>query len=281
MRRSLGKGLTQLIGEQSDSSVAEIELGAIQPNSRQPRTVFDEDALDELAASIKQVGILQPIVVRPIAEGRYELIAGERRWRAAARAGLATIPALIRSATGESSLELALIENVQRENIGALECARAYRQLVDEFRLTQEQVADRVGKSRVAIANTLRLLKLPAEVLRELEAGTISEGHARALLGLTSAVAQIALCRRIVAKGLSVREVEALVSGVTRPKKGTKRERPGPTKDPNWVALEEGLAIYFGSPVHLDAQDSGGKLTIDFYSDDDLQRILDILGIHL
>lgn len=280
MRRSLGKGLTQLIGEQSDSSIAEIALDAIQPNARQPRTVFDDDALDDLAASIRQVGILQPIVVRPISEGRYELIAGERRWRAAARAGLATIPALIRSATGESSLELALIENVQRENIGPLECARAYRQLIDEFRLTQEQVADRVGKSRVAIANTLRLLKLPEEVLRSLEAGEISEGHARALLGLTNAVAQIALCRQIVARGLSVREVEAIVAGATKSKKTKKPSNEAP-KDPNWVALEEGLAIYFGTPVHLDVQGPGGKLTIDFYSDDDLQRILDILGVHL
>src|SRR5580704_9085673 len=182
MRRALGKGLSQLIAEQYEGPTNELPVADIVPNSRQPRTVFNDEALEELAASIREYGILQPLIVRPLAEGKHELIAGERRLRAAKLAGLTSVPVIVRSAGNQSSLELALIENLQREDINALESAKAYRRLIDEFGMTQEQVADRVGKSRVSVANTVRLLRLPKRIMEGLEAGFISEGHARALL---------------------------------------------------------------------------------------------------
>jgi ParB family chromosome partitioning protein len=282
MRRSLGKGLSQLVAEQADGVVSELPLAMIVPNQRQPRTNFDDQALDELAASIKEHGVLQPLIVRPVAEGKYELIAGERRLRASRRAGLDVVPVVVRAASAQGSLELALIENLQREDIGAMESARAYRRLVDEFSLRQEDIAGRVGKSRASIANTLRLLKLPAEVQEGLEQGLISEGHARALLSLESPTQQVGLFHRIVSQGLSVRDVEK----VTRPqeKRGTlPRTKSSERKatDPNWSALEEGLSVYFGSPTRLEAGEIGGRMVVEFYSDDDLQRILDVLGIHL
>lgn len=282
MRRALGKGLSQLMGEQADASVLSIKVANIVPNQRQPRTHFDEAALDELAESIKEHGILQPLIVRPISEGKYELIAGERRLRASQRAGLEEVPALVRAASAQGSLELALIENLQREDIGAMESARAYRRLIDEFGLRQEDIAVRVGKSRPSIANTLRLMKLPLEVQDGLDSGVISEGHARALLALEGATAQIALFRRTVRDGLSVREVENAARPKPKPESQFKETSKAPkTTDPNWQALEEGLSVYFGSPVRLEQGQVGGKLIVEFYSDDDLQRILDVLGIHL
>lgn len=282
MRRALGKGLSQLIGEQADASVLNLKLSDIVPNQRQPRTHFDEEALDELAESIKEHGILQPIVVRPIAEGKYELIAGERRWRASQRAGLKEVPALVRAASAQGSLELALIENLQREDIGAMESARAYRRLIDEFGLKQDDIAQRVGKSRPSIANTLRLIKLPLEIQEGLESGAISEGHARALLAFEGAASQLAMFHKIVHDGLSVRDVERAAKPAPEPATpvAPKGKKPAQS-DPNWLALEEGLAVYFGSPVRLEQGQVGGKLVVDFYSDDDLQRILDVLGIHL
>ncbi|MBI3721319.1 MAG: ParB/RepB/Spo0J family partition protein, partial [Fimbriimonas ginsengisoli] len=184
MRRSLGKGIGHLIAGQIDAHPAEVPIERIVPNGHQPRTTFDGTALAELAASIKAHGVLQPLAVRETSRGSYELIAGERRLRAAALAGLAVVPIVVRDADPKMSLELALVENLQREDIAPLECARAYRELTTRFGLTQEQVAERVGKSRAAVANTLRLLKLPKRILDGLDKGSISEGHARALLGL-------------------------------------------------------------------------------------------------
>src|SRR5947199_5012387 len=191
MMRVLGKGLSQLIGEQADTTISEVLVDAIVPNQRQPRTYFKEEAVQELANSIREVGILQPLVVRPLSEGKYELIAGERRLRASKLAGLETVPVLVRAADDRTSLEMAIIENVQREDISPLESARAYRKLIDEFGLTQEQVAQKVSKSRVSVANTLRLLRLPAQIQQALESGDIQEGHARALLAFESEEEQL------------------------------------------------------------------------------------------
>ncbi len=284
MRRALGKGLSQLLGEQAEpSGITTISVNAIRANTQQPRTQFDEEALAELSDSIREFGILQPLVVRPLAEGQYELIAGERRLRAAKLAGLREVPATVRAASAQVSLEIALIENIQREDITAMECAVAYRRLSDEFGLTQEQVAQRVGKSRAAISNTMRLLKLPPVIQEAILHESISEGHARALLMVDSPLRQQALFERILRDGLSVRETERLARVEDGPRitSPTKKSAPTKPKDPNWEALEQGLSEYFGSPVQLAPDQVGGKLSIAFYSDDDLQRILDILGVSL
>jgi ParB family chromosome partitioning protein len=283
MRRALGKGLSQLLGETVDAPTTEVAVSSIVPNARQPRRHFDQDALEELAASIRQVGILQPLIVRPISGGKYELIAGERRLRAAQIARLPTVPVVVRSADLLGSLEIALIENIQREDISPLECAEAYRRLIDEFDLTQEEVAAKVGKSRPAVANTVRLLKLPERIRSGLAEGKISEGHARALLGVESPEIQLALYDRIVKRGLTVRDVEAAAKGpLPKRRPGSKQTKDAPrSTDPAWRALEDGLSMYFGSTVRLERGPVGGKIVIDFYSDDDLDRMLELLGIHL
>lgn len=281
MRRALGKGLAQLLGEQSDIQPNELELKQIRANASQPRKHFDDDALEELAESIRAVGILQPIVVRPVSEDKYEIIAGERRFRAAKIAGLSAVPVIVRSAPDDTVLQMALIENVQREDISPVECAWAYRQLSDEFGLTQEQIAQRVGKSRAAVTNSLRLLRLPDEVLEALGSGLITEGHAKALLMCDSDRRLKELFFRIIDQGLTVREAEKAAR--TAPKEAV-TVKPTPVKrmvDPNWVALEQSMSQRFGTPVHLEKSAKGGKLAIEFYSDDDLQRILDVLGIEL
>ena len=285
MRRALGKGLTQLLGEQGEAAPTSIEVTAIRPNSRQPRRHFDETALKELAQSISQVGLLLPLIVRPIADGEYELIAGERRLRAAKLAGLEEVPVIVRAASAQDSLQMALIENVQREDISAVDCAVAFRQLSDDFGLTQEQIADVVGKSRVTVANTLRLLRLPEFMQRAIAEGMITEGHARALLMVESPHHQEALYEQIVKEGLSVREAEKLarvthmgdeaVNGVTET-----RAEPG-ERDPNLDALERQMSELFGTPVKIVASGKGGRITVPYYSDEELQRILDLLGIEL
>lgn len=278
MKRALGKGLSQLIADQFEGGPTEIAVELIVPNRYQPRTLFDEEALIELTESVKRHGILQPIVVRSVSEDRYEIIAGERRWRAAQRAGITKVPVVVKAAGNQDSLEIALIENLQRENIGPLESAKAYRQLIGEFGLTQEQVAERVGKSRASITNTLRLLKLPERALLALEANQITEGHARALLALPTPAHQLAILDRIIAEGLSVREVEALakVSGPAKEKPSTEPKLP---LDPNWQSLEGKMSEYFSAPVKLSREKNGkGKVVISFYSDDDLDRLLGLVG---
>jgi ParB family transcriptional regulator, chromosome partitioning protein len=279
LRRSLGKGLSQLIAEQFDDAPAQAPLDSIVPNERQPRTHFDGEALAELAESIRQHGILQPLTVRPLTEGRFELIAGERRLRAAKLAGLKTVPIVVRAATDKDSLEIALVENIQREDINPMECARAYRRLMTEFKLTQERVAERVGKSRVVVANTVRLLRLPPRIQAGLEGNEISEGHARALLALESEAKQLAIYDQILERGLTVRDVERAAQP-KEPKEKAKK-KADVHQDPNTRALEEALSTYFGSPAKLQSTGTGGRLCVDYYSDDDLQRILEILGIEL
>lgn len=278
MRRALGKGLSQLIAEQFDGSPNEVAVDSIVPNARQPRTYFDEAALTELAESIKVHGIIQPLLVRPMSEGQFELIAGERRLRAAKLAGLTSVPAMVRSADNRNTLEIALIENIQREDINPVECARAYRRLIDEFDLTQEQVADKVGKSRTAVANAVRLLRLPKRVIEGLEEGRITEGHARALLTFENEAQQLAVYDQILDRGLTVREVERAAKPKAAPAPAPKAVEK---TDPNDKALEEALQTFLGTPTKLVRSEVGGKLVVDFYSDDDLDRILESLGFRM
>lgn len=281
MRRALGKGLSQLITESNDGPTTEVAIDLITPNPRQPRTHFEESALAELAESIRLHGVLQPLIVRPLAQGRYELIAGERRWRAAQRAGLRQVPVVVRATDPRGSLEIALIENIQREDIGALESARAYRQLMDEFGLTQEQVAERVGKSRSAVANTVRLLRLPERILGALDAGLISEGHARPLLSLDSPAAQLALFDKMTSEGMSSKDVERAVRPA--PKAAPRSRKPGvvDASDPNWRALQDAASERLGSPVKLEGSEKGGTISIRFFSEEDLVRIMEVLGVEL
>lgn len=269
-RNSLGKGLTQLLGEQFEGGApSEVAVEAIEPNPRQPRTNFEDAALRELAASVREYGVLNPLTVRPLSEGRYELIAGERRLRAAKIAGLKSVPVVIRAAGDQGSLELAMIENVQREDINAMEASRAYRRLMDEFGLTQDAVADKVGKARPTIANALRLLKLPPKVQEMLHEGRLSEGHARALLAFPHADGQMAMANTIVEKGLSVREVERAAQPV-QPKK---RPRKG-SADPNLAAVERVLSEKLGAPVKI----AVGRIEIAYFGDEDLERLIEALG---
>lgn len=287
MRRALGKGLSQLLADSdtNEAGIASVSVDRIRANARQPRTQFDEDALEELAASIKEFGVLQPLIVRPASDGNYELIAGERRLRASKLAGLAEVPVVVRAASAQASLEIALIENVQREDISAIECAVAYQRLAEEFDMNQGQIAQRVGKSRAAVTNTMRLLKLPTPIQEAIFEGNLSEGHARALLMVDSPVRQAHLFEKILHEGLSVREAERLArsGGDPRPAGSSKPSKPKAQAniEPEWRHLAQGMSEYFGSPTKLEKAEIGGKITIDFYSDDDLQRILDILGIHL
>ena len=259
----------------AESAVSEVAISAIVPNKRQPRSYFKPETLEELAASIREVGILQPLVVRPMPGGRYELIAGERRFRASKLAGLSHVPVVLRSADDQLSLEMTIIENVQREDISPLESARAYRRLMDEFGLTQEAVSDKVGKSRVAIANTVRLLKLPARILDALEKSEITEAHARALLGFPLAAMQLAVFDLIIQKRLTVKAVEKLAAEGTRLRKGSKPLAK--QEDPNWHSLSEDLSLRLGAPTKLEREGAGGHIVIDFYSEEDLMRIADAL----
>ncbi|MCW5945827.1 MAG: ParB/RepB/Spo0J family partition protein [Fimbriimonadales bacterium] len=274
MRRALGKGLAQLIGESQSEGTQEVSIDSIVPNPQQPRKRFSDESLQELADSIKEIGVLQPLVVRPLDEGRYELIAGERRLRAAKLAGLTSVPILIRGADRSASLQIALIENVQREDISVLEAAEAYARLVHDFGLTQEEIAQRVGKSRPSIANALRLLKLPVEIREALASGSISEGHARALLQFDTETEMMLAHQQIIEKGLNVRDVEKLARGEAEAQatgtkaKVAKRESEFDTQ----------LSEFFGSPARLIRQGKRGKIEIDFFDDETLSGILDRIG---
>lgn len=285
----LGKGLDALIpssgfepepanppssGEQGSGTggVAQVPVDKIQANPRQPRTHFNPDELDELAVSIAEHGIIQPLIVTKQPEDTmYTLIAGERRLLAARKANMATVPVILREANQQDLVELALIENVQRSDLSALETAEAYRQLAQEFGLTHEQIADRVGKSRVSVTNTLRLLQLPASVQQALASGDISEGHARALLGLTNSQAQAAALRSILDKNLSVRQTEELVRRMSgeKPPAAAPRQLPADLND-----IQERLRSGLGTRVTLTHGPKGGTVTIHYYSDADLEVLL-------
>ncbi len=276
-RKVLGRGLDALIPaatptEVSRSRLLELELDLIRPNPQQPRDNFDDESIDSMAASLMAHGVLQPIVVRE-AENGFELIAGERRWRGAQRAGLERIPAVVREATPRESLELALIENLQREDLNAIEQARAYHLLVDEMGLTQEQTAARVGKERSTVANYLRLLSLPATIQQQLVDDDLTMGHARALLGLSSAAAQRRVAEEVVKRGLSVRQTEARVRAEKSPRAARSET---PAIDPDVAAAERRLAKALGTPVAIRGKDRG-RVEITFTSLEELNRIYDLL----
>lgn len=274
-KKALGKGLKALIGEPQDlaryepSSRNHIDVDLIEPNPLQPRKDFDEEKLVALGASIKADGVLQPILVRRAGE-KYQIIAGERRWRAALKAGLLSIPATIRDADDEDMLKIALIENLQREDLNPIEEANAYKTLIDSHDLTQETLARYVRKNRTTITNTLRLLGLPDEVQAHVSRGTISMGHARALLGLEDSSAQMDLCERIAAEGLSVRQVEALVKKGVRPQK----KRPAPVVDPDVRRVEDELQRALGTKVRIRSAGKRGTIEISFSSPDQLEGII-------
>jgi ParB family transcriptional regulator, chromosome partitioning protein len=261
---------------------AEIAVESIVPNPKQPRQVFDEEALDELKASIQEVGFLQPIVVREVGGNKFELVMGERRWRAAQTLGRETIPAIIRETRDDAMLRDALLENIHRADLNPLEEAAAYQQLLDEFGATHEELARRIGRSRPQISNTIRLLNLPARVQHRVAAGVLSAGHARALLGLEEADEQEALATRIVAEGLSVRATEELVtlavSGGTKAKSATPTRRAKPHA-PALADLADRLSDRFDTRVKVEIGRSKGKITIEFATVDDLERIVGIIGV--
>ncbi len=275
-QRGLGRGLDALIpSDGAAGGATDLPLEAIQRNPRQPRQRLDAAELRELAESIRKHGVLQPLIVSPGEAGRgYILIAGERRLEAARLAGLKTVPAIVRRATEQQRLELALVENLQRTDLGALEAAEGYRQLIDEFGLSHQEVAEQVGKSRTAVSNTLRLLKLAAEVRAALAAGEISEGHARALLALNTAPAQTAVLHTVRKRGLNVRQTEELVR-----KLGGERRRPAPrrARSADESDLEERLRRSLGTRVSLRRGRRGGSLVIHFYSDEELNALVDRL----
>lgn len=276
-KSGLGRGLDALIprGERSlpTSGVTHVSLESISPNPRQPRSRMDEEELAELAHSIQEHGVIQPLIVTRGREAdRYFLIAGERRWRAARQAGLHTVPVIVREATEQQRLLWALIENVQRADLSPLESAEAYRQLSEDFGLSHAEIADRVGKSRSAVSNTLRLLKLPLVVQQALTKNHVQEGHARALLGLPTVQAQAAVLQTVMTKGLSVRQTEELVSkyGGKRPQAKSK-----PPRSPELTALEEKLREALGTRVKLTPGRKGGRLIIHYYSDEELNALVD------
>ncbi|WP_440101314.1 ParB/RepB/Spo0J family partition protein [Streptosporangium sp. H16] len=255
----------------------EIPVDDIAPNPRQPRDVFDEEALQDLAASISEVGLLQPVVVRATGEGRYELVMGERRWRASKLAGLSEIPAIVRNTQEDKLLLDALIENLQREQLNALEEAAAYQQLLDDFGATHEQLATRIGRSRSHVTNTLRLLKLPPGVQLSVAAGTISAGHARALLRLDDPAAQEHLARRIVAELLSVRAVEEIVAvgdAKAAPAPAPRAPRAKPDEEPALRHLADRLSDRFETRVKVDFGRRKGRIVVEFATIDDLERII-------
>ena len=280
-KRSLGRGLSDLLagsGSVSTRGVIEVEPERIDPNPYQPRRTFTEGNLADLASSIRQQGVLQPVLVREVGE-RYQLIAGERRWRAAKMVGLATVPCLVHNLDDLRTLMLALIENLQREDLDAVEQARAYRQMIDEFGMTQEEVADRLGKSRPAVANCLRLLALPAEVQEAVTSGALSEGHARALLGVRNEPARLyEICQKVLSDGLNVRQTEELArkaSAVTsEPKKGGRTPweyQDDPLTDHATERLQQELA----TKVQISRNAAGGgNIIIRFHTDEDLVRLL-------
>ena len=297
-RRGLGRGLGELfqrtdvpepavaalereeralVPVPAGSSYAELPPTAIQPNPRQPRTVFDPEALEELVGSIREVGLLQPVVVRPLGDDTYELVMGERRWRAAQEAGLETIPAIIRPTEDHDLLRDALLENLHRASLNPLEEAAAYAQLLEDFGCTQDELASRIHRSRPQISNTIRLLRLPPTVQRRVAAGVLSAGHARALLALPDPLAQKRLAQRVVAENLSVRSTEELVT-LGESEHGAVR-RPRASREPSARAVEvaERLTDRLDTRVKVDVGRTRGRITIEFASDDDLDRIAELI----
>lgn len=286
---ALGRGLDALIPTAPEaevqtsgsSSISEVELSRIKPNPDQPRHEFNEEALQELADSIREIGIIQPITLRDMGDGTYVIIAGERRWRATQKAGLLTIPAYIRTVDDENMMEMALIENIQREDLTSLEIALAYQQLMEQYNLTQERLSERVGKNRTTVTNYLRLLKLPAVIQMALKERELDMGHARALLALDDPSLQIKVFNQIKSEGLSVRRVEAIIKelqegGTVKTKSGSSIENKS-TRSHEFSQLKDSLSQMFRVKVQLTCSDKGrGKISIPFANDAELERLLEL-----
>lgn len=280
-RNALGRGLDSLISMNEiqtggSSAINEIEIGLISPNPTQPRRTFDEETLDELAASIREMGIIQPLTLRDNGDGTYQIIAGERRWRAAKIAGLQTLPAYVRTVSDSEITEMALIENIQREDLNAIEVALAFRKLIETYNLTQDRLSERIGKKRTTITNHLRLLKLPAEIQLGLRDGKLDMGHARALLSVADPKQQLRLYNLILKEGLSVRRVEELARRIANTDEAT--EKPKSVNIPGeFSGFAESLSSFSPTPVKFSRDAKGkGSITFRFASDDDLRKLMEL-----
>jgi len=273
--KRLGKGLDALLGPgDGPGEVMEVNVGNLSPGKHQPREAFKDEDIGELAASIKETGILQPVVVRAAGGDAYEIVMGERRWRAAKAAGLKTIPAIVREITDKDALVMALVENIQRKDLNAIEKARAFKRLIETLSLNQTQASKRLGVSRVAVSNTLRLLELPSHVKDMVIAGKLSAGHARALLMVKDARKLLSLANKITAEGLSVRQVEQMLS----PRRREKKRKIGRKSKPSHIlAIEKELSQLVGTRVKVEGGTSGGKFIIEFYGSDDYENIVAML----
>lgn len=282
-RNALGRGLDSLISVSDiqtggSSAINEIRIDDIKPNPNQPRRTFDEETLEELATSIKELGVVQPLSVRDMGDGTYQIIAGERRWRAAGRAGLNSVPAYVRSASDSEVTEMALIENIQREDLNAIEVALAFRNLIDTYNLTQERLSERLGKNRATIANHLRLLKLPAEIQLGLRDHKLDMGHAKALLGVEDPKQQLKLYDLILKEGLSVRKVEELVKGYETGKVKEKSLKD-PVDSSAWNDAQHLLSERLGSQVKISQKAHGkGTITINFSNEEELKKLIETLS---
>jgi ParB family chromosome partitioning protein len=283
-KSALGRGLGALIDVQptvqtsGSSSIDEVEISKIEANPDQPRTNFNEEALQELAASIAELGVVQPITVREIGPDRYMIIAGERRFRASKIAGLTKIPAYIKRVSDETMMEMALVENIQREDLNAIEIALTYQRLLDEYKFTQEKLSERVGKKRATVANYLRLLKLPAEIQLGLTKKEIDMGHARALINVQDPTKMIKLYEEVVAKGYSVRKVEELVRQLNEEGEGKEKKSADPELQQAYTQIADRLSNIFGAKVKVDRNEKGkGKISLVFSSDEELENILMVI----
>ena len=294
-KQALGRGLSALLKDPSNDiksvadknadkvvgSIVELELGSIEVNPFQPRTSFNEESLRELASSIKELGVIQPITVRKLDFSKYQLASGERRFRASKLVGLETIPAYIRIANDQESLEMALVENLQREDLNPIEEAQGYALLVEAFNLTQEETAQRVGKSRTTVTNALRLLNLAGETMDHLRAGRLTVGHAKVILGIEQTNHQNLIAERVIKESLSVRQTEELIADLLKDSSnsGKRKSQASPNREVHVTSLENRLKEKLGTKVSLTYRDGKGSLTIKYFSDEDLERILNILDI--
>ena len=282
-RRGLGKGLSALLPEDkqisgaSENYIEEIDIIKIEPNREQPRKHFDEEKLEALAGSIKEMGVILPIIVIKEQNGMYRIIAGERRWRAAKKAGLKKIPAVVKNYDSKEAAEVALIENLQREDLNPVEEAEGYKSLIDAFSMTQEEISKRVGKSRTAITNSMRLLSLPDSVLKLIIAGKLSSGHARALITLKSDELKLEIANRIIQNGLNVRQVEALVKQLNTEPDEKKKKPEVSQYQIELQHIESELSKKLATKVHIKHGSKRGKIEIEYYGNDDLERILNYL----
>ena len=286
--QALGRGLdallqTEIIQTNGSSNLSEVRMDDIQPNPNQPRSEFDDDNLQELANSIRQIGLVQPITLRDMGDGTYTIIAGERRWRACQRVGLTTIPAYIRTVDDENMLEMALVENIQREDLTAIEVALAYQNLIEQYSLTQDQLSEKVGKNRATIANYLRLLKLPASVQMALRKRELDMGHARALLSISDPKAQLKVFSEMKKGRMSVRQIENMVrllseGGSVKTKTGKRIKQKGSKLSADYNLLREGLRKIFKTKVEMTCSNTGkGKISIPFANEAELERIIEML----